>query len=621
MCEIVLNKLYSRNSTSIVLAGTFLGDCEELLLTLQVPGDSTLIQANISIPPGDETEVRDWEYEFSSFSAASIESWCKNSEFDVRVECEKEDCPAATATMTLSCCPKISYAGFQADDQCISGAFNQLRPLVGLVIVENAGDLDDDISVIVSMWPEGSSPPLGSSTSFIVSPTQTTYTAGVDFELYLGAPAVWEGAVQVLTPIRCQQSVSVSPITLPSCNCDLPLAPADFFIVRDSDASIVTDINDTGCINGDYATVQAADFSGEIEWSAWLDDQNVSFTVPDADQPRVIQVPVANDGSRVVVTAVVGIPGCLTSRAISLKKCGVVPELECTPVPDDYSLIVRDDNELVVAAGECVTGAVAWVSAPSFAGEIDGVRNWTLGADPADPFVDNDQLLRVELNDNDEHQVTVTVGQGDCQQVVSRDIQRCVDVPDETDTTSPLCPIFMFLIVLGAGIFALGIVLLCPGLTSLDAQVQFGISLAAIGLGLLITVIAFLLWFFLCEPSKCKWYLLIAKLSFVVGLIFSYAALCPGCGWLGLGVIGFFAFLYFFYLWAQECRPTICTVYIELFLMTLIFDFIWLVEAVLSTCVVTSNPIEAAIFGAAIMVFTFWVTQRMFRFRCIQDNP
>ena len=65
----------------------------------------------------------------------------------------------------------------------------------------------------------------------------------------------------------------------------------------------------------------------------------------------------------------------------------------------------------------------------------------------------------------------------------------------------------------------------------------------------------------------------------VAGAVFTYAAFCPTCGYLGFGVIGIAIGFGLYIWWIFSCRPTICRALIEWFILILfVVDVVIVVE-------------------------------------------
>lgn len=238
----------------------------------------------------------------------------------------------------------------------------------------------------------------------------------------------------------------------------------------------------------------------------------------------------------------------------------------------------------------------------------------------------------LDPGDNYQARVTVTSPQGcpgastevevpPCDSTPPPDDDTTDDSIDETTSGFDICSILRFLIIFGVGLATIGLVLLvCPLIAApLISSVQTVMIIGGIllGLGLLIAVIAAVAWFFICQPSVCAWMLLLWQVLFIAGVLATFAAFCPACVWFGLGVILLGGALTAFATWILRCRPTTCTIYAELLLVMIVFDICAVLEYVLGSCVIVSNPIAGVLWALGIAAFNTIVYLGLRRNNCL----
>jgi hypothetical protein len=111
--------------------------------------------------------------------------------------------------------------------------------------------------------------------------------------------------------------------------------------------------------------------------------------------------------------------------------------------------------------------------------------------------------------------------------------------------------------------------------------------------------------------------LLLWQVLFIAGVLLTYAAFCPACAWFGLGLVVLGAALAMFITWVLRCRPTTCSIYAELLLVMIVFDITAVLEFVLGSCVITSNPIAAILWALGIAAFNVIVYAGLRRNNCL----
>ncbi|MFN2348309.1 MAG: hypothetical protein ABR558_01875, partial [Thioalkalivibrio sp.] len=94
---------------------------------------------------------------------------------------------------------------------------------------------------------------------------------------------------------------------------------------------------------------------------------------------------------------------------------------------------------------------------------------------------------------------------------------------------------------------------------------------------------------------------------------------CPGCSWLLAGFLVWALAAWFYMMWLRECRPSVCQRWAEWLLALIAFDIAALLEIALSFCVITSNPVLAALWALFVIVFNVIVYQGLRRNRCLRS--
>ena len=189
-----------------------------------------------------------------------------------------------------------------------------------------------------------------------------------------------------------------------------------------------------------------------------------------------------------------------------------------------------------------------------------------------------------------------------------------------TDTVIDPCFVFRILFLLGLGFLFLGMVfILCPQFVH-PAIIELApiIGLVMAGLGALLFIVFFLIWIFVCKPDFCDFLLIAWQIVFLAGLVFTYASFCPGCLYLGWGFILILAGFGIFIWWVLDCKPPLCTMYTELFLFVLLVaDVVSVVEIVLGSCVLTSDPIMALVWLGFLIGLKLLALGGLSRNRCV----
>lgn len=308
------------------------------------------------------------------------------------------------------------------------------------------------------------------------------------------------------------------------------------------------------------------------------------------------------------ISLVVAQGSCTASNGVTVTGCE-----DCSSF--DVQLRIFDRNRRDVTGEECLTSGDYTVQATSPTGGSNTFR-WSV-----DNVVDStttDATLQVRLGDDDQKIVTLEASRGECHDTASVVLETCS--PSDGDGFIP-CLLFKVLALLGLGLVFLGaVLLLCPLVaTPFPPQVAAAIGIGmAIG-GAILLGLGLLLWFLVCQPTRCDWFAFLWQALVLLGLIMIYAGFCPSCSWMLLGTIPLILGAGASIVWGRNCNVSRCRILAEwISLFTLVVNVMAILELVLAACVITSQPIASFIWGLMIAAIQAWLWFEANRSNCIR---
>lgn len=179
--------------------------------------------------------------------------------------------------------------------------------------------------------------------------------------------------------------------------------------------------------------------------------------------------------------------------------------------------------------------------------------------------------------------------------------------PPPDDGGFDLCSILFFLALLGlcAAVLGLGL-LLCPAFAMpvIPAQAALVIGGSLLAGGAAIGFIALIAWAIICRPSICAWLKLATAFFFIAGIVLTYFWACPACAFLAIpGLICLGISIVLFLVWLNRCRPSACSIFTDMLLISIVFDIVAFAQILLGWCVLTSNWVVALLYAAFVITF------------------
>jgi hypothetical protein len=403
------------------------------------------------------------------------------------------------------------------------------------------------------------------------------------------APDIYTARVNILSPTNC--APVESPLAVPSCQETQPCPQVSW------DADIPGNCNS----NGSRDVVIRASISAEtsITYSAGLRDPQGNVIDSGNSQNGLLELtsPVqsllpGNYEYRVVLTSS---PNECDREHANTFVIGDCPDNQQPPCPEVSPIDVQTsrncDNGLRrVRFTTTVTGAAGQsLDAELVLTEPDGAERVVESHDEAGS---QSFSYQEDLSPGDYTITLRTTTPTNCgTHSTDFTVPSCNDGPFTPDIVIDSCFLFRLFALLGLGFATLGsVLLLCPTFSWFPPNITMIIGGIMAAAGVLVFAVFFTLWIMLCRPRFCDWLLLGWQAAILIGAVLTYAALCPGCSYLGFGLIGIAAGFAMFIWWVSACRPSLCQTYGEWLLFTLfVLDVVAGVEIILGACVLATN--------------------------------
>ncbi len=363
------------------------------------------------------------------------------------------------------------------------------------------------------------------------------------------------------------------------------------------------DVTDLDCLPpGDYSVIVSSPTGSGIDysWSSGGVNQNTNAANFDFS---------IGEGDEKSISVAVSQAGCTASGGVNPEGCK-----DCSDF--SLSLKVTDSTGADVTDTDCLDPG-------SYTVEVDSPPNnasleWR---DNNTDLPDSDTSIEIELAEGEQHLISLEASSEGCSDVVTHLVQHCPP-PPPTEVFLP-CILFKIFALIGLGLFFLGAIMTaCPTVSApiIAPPYALALGLGLMAVGAVLFILFITLWILICKPTRCDWFSFLWQALVLLGFVLIYAGFCPTCSWMLAGVIPLILGSYLSIVWARSCDASTCRVLIEwISLMTFVVNVVVVLEFILASCVITSQPIAAGIWGFAIAAIQVFLWQRAMNRGCVSN--